>query len=251
MKLRKMGAFTLAEVLITLGIIGIVAAITMPILMTKYRNQELEARFKKAYSVIGNVQMRLIGEYGSVYDYFIKSDLGGNVANAEQIKYEYIDAFSKYLNGGKICDYSGSYLSCSGLKSSPISYKTYDGSRNSYLTPDTTTDRAIVTNDSLTFFFGSWRWRNARIYVDINGNTVGPNRLGFDLFAFDIDQTDKIVPAKNTASNVDDDGNSVPVNPCSIYRGNTQYNGVGCSRYALIDKNPDNPNLSYWDNLPK
>ena len=36
---RKRFAFTLAEVLITLGIIGIVAAMTMPVLIAKYRSK--------------------------------------------------------------------------------------------------------------------------------------------------------------------------------------------------------------------
>ena len=43
-------AFTLAEVLITLGIIGVVAAMTIPIVINKYRSYVLEVQFKKAYS---------------------------------------------------------------------------------------------------------------------------------------------------------------------------------------------------------
>ena len=45
-------AFTLAEVLITLGIIGIVAAMTLPALIQKNNNQVVEARLKKFYSVM-------------------------------------------------------------------------------------------------------------------------------------------------------------------------------------------------------
>ena len=36
--------FTLAEVLVTLGIIGVVAALTLPSLITNYRRKELETR---------------------------------------------------------------------------------------------------------------------------------------------------------------------------------------------------------------
>ena len=43
-------AFTLAEVLITLGIIGVVATMTIPIVINKYRSYVLEVQFKKAYS---------------------------------------------------------------------------------------------------------------------------------------------------------------------------------------------------------
>ena len=50
--------FTLAEVLITLGIIGIVAALTIPTLISKYQERELLTRTKKVYAQIaGAVDM--------------------------------------------------------------------------------------------------------------------------------------------------------------------------------------------------
>ena len=44
--------FTLAEILITLGIIGVVAAITLPSIISNYKKQVIKMGFKKAYSVI-------------------------------------------------------------------------------------------------------------------------------------------------------------------------------------------------------
>ncbi|MDR1167706.1 MAG: type II secretion system GspH family protein [Heliobacteriaceae bacterium] len=44
--------FTLAEVLITLGIIGVVAAITMPALIANYQKQQTIVSLKKAYTVL-------------------------------------------------------------------------------------------------------------------------------------------------------------------------------------------------------
>lgn len=49
---KKEHAFTLAEVLITLGIIGIVAALTMPMLLSNYRKQVVETRLAKFYSTM-------------------------------------------------------------------------------------------------------------------------------------------------------------------------------------------------------
>ncbi len=43
--------FTLAEVLITLGIIGVVAAITIPNLITTYKAKQLHSQFLKNYSI--------------------------------------------------------------------------------------------------------------------------------------------------------------------------------------------------------
>lgn len=50
----KKTAFTLAEVLITLGIIGIVAAMTLPALIQHYEKMVLKNQFKKSYSVFFN-----------------------------------------------------------------------------------------------------------------------------------------------------------------------------------------------------
>ena len=44
-------AFTMAEVLITLGIIAVVAAMTLPALIQKYNIQVTEVRLKKFYSI--------------------------------------------------------------------------------------------------------------------------------------------------------------------------------------------------------
>ena len=47
---NDLSAFTLSEVLITLGIIGIVAAMTMPVLIANYQKQVQVAQIKKVYS---------------------------------------------------------------------------------------------------------------------------------------------------------------------------------------------------------
>lgn len=48
-------AFTLAEVLITLAIIGIVAAMTIPIITARTKQYEYRTGGKKAYSVLNNI----------------------------------------------------------------------------------------------------------------------------------------------------------------------------------------------------
>ena len=58
-------AFTLAEVLITLGIIGVVAAMTLPVLTANYRKSVIETRLAKFYSVINQAIMQSEVENGS------------------------------------------------------------------------------------------------------------------------------------------------------------------------------------------
>ena len=54
--------FTLAEVLITLGIIGVVAAMTIPTLMVNYKAHQLHSQFLKSYSTIQQVFRRMEGD---------------------------------------------------------------------------------------------------------------------------------------------------------------------------------------------
>ena len=54
----RKSAFTLAEVLITLGIIGVVAAMTLPALVGNYRKKQVEVKLKRFYSVFNNALIR-------------------------------------------------------------------------------------------------------------------------------------------------------------------------------------------------
>lgn len=72
----KNKAFTLAEVLITLGIIGVVAAMTLPTLVQKYRNRVVETRLQKFYSAINQAVKMAEVEYGDKKIWY--EDLGGN-----------------------------------------------------------------------------------------------------------------------------------------------------------------------------
>ena len=66
MKLKRNGiksAFTLAEVLITLGIIGVVASLTMPSLNQKLQDQRNMSALKKGYSVLQQATNLAISEH--------------------------------------------------------------------------------------------------------------------------------------------------------------------------------------------
>ncbi len=232
-----------------------VAALTMPMLIADYRAKVLEARFKKAYSVIYNIHTRMVADYNGVYQNFIGTNylLTDNEEETE-LRYKYIDAFMKYVNAGKICTYGGSILTCMSKKY-PVDYKTYDGKYTAHLSGDAVHDRVIVARDGITIFFGNTTFRNNRIYVDTNGALNGPNRLGFDLFAFDVDTNDKIIPPNGYFSAggddvVNEEGETGTPEECSLSQTGNKYNGFGCTIYAMKDKNPDNPSLSYWKNLP-
>ena len=92
-------AFTLAEVLITLGIIGIVAAMTMPALMTKTRDRELVSRTKKTFSNIQNAILAAQNSYGTIGDNKALFDYDKGYTGITQ-------EFAKFFNGAKVCQNS-------------------------------------------------------------------------------------------------------------------------------------------------
>ena len=98
---RKFG-FTLAEVLITLGIIGVVAAMTMPTLMSKYREEVTMNKLKKFYTTMAQVQLRSIADHGEVEAWdWVPS---GGESNNQIVLDWYNKYFGQYLNDCKIID---------------------------------------------------------------------------------------------------------------------------------------------------
>ena len=89
-------AFTLAEVLITLSIIGIVAAMTLPALIQKNQDKELIARTKKVYSDINNALLQWSNDNGVVGDnsFLFNATDSSQVVAANLIK---------YFSGAKLC----------------------------------------------------------------------------------------------------------------------------------------------------
>ncbi len=81
---RKIKAFTLSEVLITLVIIGIIAAITVPAVVNNYVEQSTVSRVKKFYSTMSNAINSAIALEGPVDTWDLKAD-SGNYDSASAI----------------------------------------------------------------------------------------------------------------------------------------------------------------------
>lgn len=100
--------FTLAEVLITLGVIGIVAALTMPMLIPRLEKVKTEAKLKKFYSVIAQATDKAMLEHGdwSTWDYSL---------SAQEFFYKYYQDQLQILRVS--CKYSNTdFFDCSKAK---------------------------------------------------------------------------------------------------------------------------------------
>ena len=91
---RNYNAFTLAEVLITLVIVGVIAAMTIPTLINKTNKQEYVSRLKKTYSTLSQATNRIIAEEGTP-----KASVGGWATSPEAV----YKLYRKYLRVSKDC----------------------------------------------------------------------------------------------------------------------------------------------------
>lgn len=159
-------AFTLAEVLITLGIIGVVAALTLPTLIQNHQKQTLVNQLKKVINTLNNSFQMAIAEDGvsRFEDTKLRESLDQLIYNCESNCSGYVTDVAKYLNL--------KYVSIDTSETNYSSnYKRFNGStysENGYLRyPIFMTDGSILYNGGAA--------------VDVNGNK-GPNQEGRDLF---------------------------------------------------------------------
>lgn len=168
--------FTLAEVLITLGIIGVVAAMTIPTLIANTRAAQLKSRYFKSYSTITQALKLMQADDVS---------MDNNADFAYKLFMNYLSAPYDCGLGGNIGADQGNkkevpcYKSNTGNSATP--YKSLDGKSNFY--QDYLDDGQIAMQDGSLFLFEN---NEGRIFisVDLNGYNNKPNRAGYDLFTF-------------------------------------------------------------------
>ena len=215
----KKAAFTLAEVLITLGIIGVVAAMTMPSLIQNYQEKATVTKLKKCYSLVSQAYVSILNDEGGSDTLQAGDDL------------EMMEKFGKYLKYQKTC---GRNKGCFPN----VTYKSVTGNGYNKWEDDTTDrSRAILTDGTLIMFNKSAMWGGnegnylyAQIYVDING-FKGPNQLGRDFFYFYINP-EKIVPAGAKALEEKNEDQKFTKN-C------IQQNGYACAAWVIYNENMD------------
>ncbi len=202
-------SFTISEVLITLVIIGIIAAITIPVVSAEYVKRERNVKFKKFYSVLTNAFNKAASDAGIIGDNTAITTPGNTGLDTAK-------KLSQYINVMKICE-NKNQVGCFDY------YSTYRYANkekaNAYYNTDSLP--LILTTDGMTIMINQKpSCHNARkdcvtdkhgvcqkdsdgnikyvefydndcaaFFVDINGSKK-PNTFGKDLFLVYIDQYD-------------------------------------------------------------
>lgn len=177
-------AFTLAEVLITLGIIGIVAAMTLPAIIGRYKKQETIVKLKTSINILNNAFRSAVADYGDMenWDYIDNLDSQDN-------RKAFIDKYLiPYIKGAKPAERSGyNYIGLGYSRQYPP--KQPDGT----ITGLTSTFFYPIAMLNGIYFYAAIdqnKQKTLPIRVDLNGLNK-PNIFGYDLFALEL------VPKKN------------------------------------------------------
>jgi len=165
-------AFTLAEVLITLGIIGIVAAMTLPALIQNYKKQEVVTRLKKFYTTLNSAFNMSVAENGDMSNWNFPTEQN----NGEQMSAFVEEYLFPYFQGVKECT-SSNYTESSCKKII----------ENLYQSVSAAEEPVYVFSDGGCFFMlpGGTNKTGGQLHVYYDINCLGkPNTAGKDLFQF-------------------------------------------------------------------
>ncbi|MDD3150079.1 MAG: prepilin-type N-terminal cleavage/methylation domain-containing protein [Candidatus Gastranaerophilales bacterium] len=187
-KISRKKGFTLAETLIVIAIIGIIASIVTPMLFGTTSDAELKAAWKKSYSDLSQVTQLIAVDNGGT----LAGAFPGDVAGSEDLK----NAFASKLNIIKDCSGTSTYGgtgnggSEEGCWHSAADWKYLYGSAAGI----SNTPGLILNNGTLVRIYmkqsdcGSDAGDYTRcgvIHIDVNGFKK-PNIIGKDIFAMSI-----------------------------------------------------------------
>ncbi len=180
----KNRGFSLAEVIICLLVVGIIAAITIPTLVFDVYEQLTVTQVKKVYSTLSNAYRYVRIVNGSPEDWpeFINQNFDHSLFAEKFRPFMHIMHDCKKDGNNSLCILNNQYHKFNGDS------ELYLNSRYDVVLADGTSVIFNTRRDSVDERYDRW----GVIYVDLNG-TKGPNRWGYDLFEFSI-QKDNIVP---------------------------------------------------------
>ena len=176
----KKAAFTLAEVLITIGIIGVVAALTIPSLVAKYQKYVLKNQFLKAYSNLQNAINMTISANGTGYDCF---NLGAYNYNISECPAFWND-FQKNVKTLRTCEYQNGSCGVKYKTSQEVVASggtTKNTSCSFFDIPSPITVNVLADGSFVIYPPGRGTHNTLYMGIDVNGKK-GPNKWGYDVF---------------------------------------------------------------------
>ena len=192
--------FTLAEVLITIGIIGVVAALTIPTLINNYQEKVLNNQFKKSYALVNQALLNAKSQFDYIPKCYYPYNSDSSKAGSDCI--QLTEKFLESLKITKICKDKAYENGCIPeykgiddiIKEKHENDEDYDeeywqdfatrncgGFNASRILNEKTV--YVLSDGTILFFFTNDRC--IILAIDING-MKGPNKWGYDLYSLTI-----------------------------------------------------------------
>ena len=226
----KFKAFTLAEILVTIGIIGFVSAMTIPSLINNVKDTRFRTQFLKTYTVIQQAIKRMEAD-----DIAIESKSYNRRANP------FYRTLLSYLTNSTDCG------DCVSFRKNPLPIGCFDFDKNSYRTFNGTKilDKQYFDDGQILMPDGSLviveqpeigpaaPKEQIYVFVDVNG-IKPPNRLGHDLFVLQF-TIDGLLPMGSNGTDYAEASGST--NKYCDKRQDFANNGMSCS--SILFRRPD------------
>ena len=202
----KKSAFTLAEVLITLGVIGVVAAMTLPTLIHNYQKTVYVNQLKKSYSIWEQAFQKILADDGvqKLSDTSVWASkgnasclhAGGDSYTTDNCK-AFVSSLNKYIKiigvekyGNKIAPLKGNYTTNT---TDYYSLVLSDGSMVMLYASASPTSKGSEYCNRIKPLGGNMCSDAGSMDIDINGRK-GPNIYGRDVFRFSYSDEGKLYP---------------------------------------------------------
>ena len=162
-------AFTLAEVLVTLGIIGVVAALTMPVLIQNYQKKSYVVQLHKIYTEFQQGFLMKMNEKNAVN----LKEAGFRSSSDYNAEKEFLKSHFKVV---KDCG-----TTASGCFAPSYSGLAGGNTKITGIVPNNYSYNVVIASGAAISFHIGGSNTVGYIYVDTNGQK-GPNKGGRDLF---------------------------------------------------------------------
>lgn len=227
--MKKSLAFTLGEILIALGVIGVIASLVLPQLVIGHKSSIAKAQFETAHNLLVKTfaDMEADGLDVSPTSFTASQSLYKKLKPYSRVVVDCGD-FSSDKNSSVCVNYGAKNQSGAG-----DNYTTYPHGSKTKIYINRLDDGGFVLNNGMLVAFenpggAGELW----ISVDINGKNKLPNKWGWDLFTFELTNKGLLpVGAPGTTKKY----SNVPLTYCN-QSSKSQENGVTCGYYAVTDK---------------
>ena len=177
MKIFKQG-FTLAEVLITMALIGVVASMTLPTLSVNVQKQQIGPALAKAINTLESAnRLALQTENVRTLNQLPNATNGYLEAMRPYIQYSYVGSIKRPYTGTTHTNTHRMYSTKDGID---------------YIYENSNPARIQDNVNYLPISYSGSYYNN--IQIDVNGNNKGPNALGRDLFVVIVDTKGVVIP---------------------------------------------------------